>query len=82
MRIDKYLKVSRILKRRALANAACDGGRVSVNSKPCKPSYQLKIDDIVEISFGNKKLCFKVLSLKPHVKKEEATEMFEIISEN
>lgn len=80
MRLDKYLKISRILKRRTVANAACDGGRVSVNGKSAKPAHQLKEGDIVEISFGNKKLCFKVLMLKEHVRKEEANDMFEILS--
>ncbi|NLK16939.1 MAG: RNA-binding S4 domain-containing protein [Clostridiales bacterium] len=81
MRIDKFLKVSRILKRRAVANAACDGGRVSVNGRVCKPSYALKEGDIVELSLGSKKLTFKVLSLKEHAKKEEAGSMYEIIGE-
>ncbi len=81
MRLDKYLKVSRILKRRTVANAACDGGRVSVNGKPAKPSYALKEGDIVEVSFGGGKLRFKVLSLKEFVKKEQAGEMYEILSE-
>lgn len=81
MRIDKYLKVSRILKRRTVANAACDGGRVSVNGRVCKPSYTLKEGDVVELSLGNKKLTFKVLSLKEHVRKEDADSMYEIISE-
>lgn len=81
MRIDKYLKVSRILKRRTVANAACDGGRVSVNGRVCKPSYTLKEGDVVELSLGNKKLTFKVLSLKEHVRKEDAGSMYEIISE-
>lgn len=79
MRLDKYLKVSRILKRRTVANAAADGGRVSVNDKTAKPSYQLKEGDIVEISFGSGKLKFKVLSLKEHIKKEEASQMFEVL---
>lgn len=80
MRLDKYLKVSRILKRRTVANAACDGGRVSVNGKPAKPAFTLSEGDIVEISFGGGKLKFKVLMLKEHVRKEEAEQMYEVIS--
>ena len=80
MRLDKFLKVSRILKRRTVANAACDGGRVSVNGKSSKPSFQLKIGDRVEISFGSNKLIFNVLSLNEHAKKDEAETMYEVIS--
>ena len=80
MRLDKFLKVSRILKRRTVANAACDGGRVSVNGKSSKPSYQLKIGDRVEISFGSSKLIFNVLSLNERVRKEEAEAMYEVIT--
>lgn len=79
MRIDKYLKVSRVLKRRTVAQQACDGGRVTVNDKNAKPSHQLKIGDIVEIAFGDKSLKFEVLTLQMHVKKEEADEMYRII---
>lgn len=79
MRIDKYLKVSRVLKRRTVAQQACDGGRVTVNGKNAKPSHQLKIGDIVEIAFGDKSLKFEVLTLQMHVKKEEADEMYRII---
>jgi ribosomal 50S subunit-recycling heat shock protein len=81
MRIDKYLKVSRILKRRTAANDACSGGRVTVNGKSAKPSHDLKEGDRVEISFGDKKLIFKVLCLKEFVRKEEAETMYEVISE-
>ena len=80
MRIDKFLKVSRILKRRSVANDACSGGRVSVNGKDVKPSYSLKIGDVVEIRFGEGSLKFKVLTLKETVKKEEATSLYEIIN--
>lgn len=81
MRLDKFLKVSRILKRRTVANEACSGGRVSVNNKPSKPSCRLNIGDRVEISFGDKKLAFKILSLNEHAKKEEAEAMYEVIDE-
>jgi len=80
MRIDKFLKVSRILKRRSVANEACSGGRVSVNGKDVKPSYSLKIGDTVEIRFGEGALKFKVLNLKETVKKEEASTLYEIIN--
>ena len=80
MRIDKFLKVSRILKRRSVANEACSGGRVSVNGKDVKPSYSLKIGDVVEIRFGGGALKFRVLELKETVKKEEAQTLYEILS--
>lgn len=81
MRIDKFLKVSRLLKRRTVANDACNGGRVSVNGKEVKPSYKLKIGDMVELSFGGGVLKFRVLELKETVRKEEAQNLYEIISE-
>lgn len=80
MRIDKFLKVSRILKRRSVANEACSGGRVAVNGKDVKPSYSLKVGDVVEIKFGEGSLKFKVLILKETVKKEEASTLYEIIN--
>lgn len=80
MRIDKFLKVSRILKRRSVANEACSGGRVSVNGKSVKPSYSLKIGDEVEIAFGEGALKFKVLNLKETVKKDEAATLYEILN--
>lgn len=80
MRIDKFLKVSRILKRRSVANEACSGGRVSVNGKSVKPSYSLKVGDDVEIAFGEGALKFKVLNLKETVKKDEAATLYEILN--
>lgn len=80
MRIDKFLKVSRILKRRSVANEACSGGRVAVNGKDVKPSYSLKVGDEVEIRFGEGSLKFRVLILKETVKKEEAQTLYEIIN--
>lgn len=80
MRIDKFLKVSRILKRRSVAHEACSGGRVAVNGKDVKPSYSLKVGDEVEIRFGEGSLKFKVLILKETVKKEEAQTLYEIIN--
>ena len=81
MRIDKFLKVSRILKRRTVANDACNGGRVSVNGKEVKPSYTLKVGDVVELRFGGGTLKFRVLLLKETVRKEEVTTLYEIINE-
>ena len=79
MRLDKFLKVSRILKRRNVAKDACDGGKVLVNEKSAKPSHQLKIGDIVEIFLGGGSIKFKIVSLKETVKKEEAETLYEIV---
>lgn len=79
MRIDKFLKVSRILKRRTVASDACKGGKVMVFGKEVKPSYNLKIGDVVEIRFGNGSVKFEVLNLKETVKKDEATSLYRII---
>ena len=79
MRLDKFLKVSRILKRRTVAQQACDGGNVDVNGKTAKPGCQLKVGDLVCVHFASGDLTFKVLQLKETVKKEETSEMYEII---
>ena len=79
MRLDKYLKVSRIIKRRTVANEACDADRVTINGRPAKASAQVKEGDILEISFGNNPLKVEVLSVKETVKKEEAKEMYRIL---
>lgn len=76
MRLDKYLKVSRLIKRRTVANDACDAGRVMVNDKVVKASYDVKTGDIIEIQFGNKSVKAEVLQITETVKKEEAKEMF------
>lgn len=76
MRLDKYLKVSRIIKRRTVANEACDAGRVLVNDKPAKASVNVKVGDTIEIMFGNKSLKVEVLDVSETVKKEEAKEMY------
>ena len=81
MRIDKFLKVSRLLKRRTLANEACDGGRVKVNGKTVKPSFNLKENDLVEIGFNSGTVKFRVLQLKETVRKEDAEKLYEIIWE-
>ena len=79
MRIDKYLKVSRIIKRRTVANDACDAGRVKVGGKPVRASYEVKPGDIIEISFGNKTLKALVTSVNDVVKKEDASSLYRII---
>lgn len=76
MRLDKYLKVSRLIKRRTVANDACDAGRVVVNDKVVKASYDVKTGDIIEIQFGNKSVKVQVLQVADTVKKEDAKEMF------
>lgn len=79
MRIDKFLKVSRILKRRTLAQEAAEQGKISVNGKVVKPSYRLKVGDIVELSYLEGKVKFKVVLLKETVKKDEASSLYEVI---
>lgn len=79
MRADKYLKVSRIIKRRTVAAEACDGGRVTVNGKVAKPSTEINVGDIMEIRFGSGVTKIKVTSLTEHIRKEEAEGMYEII---
>ena len=79
MRLDKYLKVSRIIKRRTVANEACDAGRVTVNGKPVRASYDVKTGDIIEISFGTRNFKAEVLSVAETVKKDDASGMYRII---
>lgn len=81
MRIDKFLKVSRILKRRTVAQEAADAGKISVNGKTVKPSYRLKIGDVVELGYLSGTVKFRVLDLKETVKKEEASSLYEVIAE-
>lgn len=81
MRIDKFLKVSRILKRRTVAQEACDNGKVMVNFKEAKPSHRIKVGDVVEIIYRTGTLKFKVLDVKEHVKKDEASSLYEVIEE-
>lgn len=82
MRLDKYLKVSRLIKRRTVANEACDSSRVSVNGKLVKPSYDVKIGDSITIAFGTKQVTVRVLDIKETTKKSEAIGMYEVISES
>ncbi|MDD3220134.1 MAG: RNA-binding S4 domain-containing protein [Lachnospiraceae bacterium] len=76
MRLDKFLKVSRLIKRRTVANEACDAGRVLVNDKPAKASVKIKVGDIIEIQFGTKSVKVEVLDVQETVKKEAAAELF------
>ncbi len=77
MRIDKYLKVSRLIKRRTVANEACDNGRISVNGRQVKASYDVKVSDVIEISFGTRTLKIRVLAVSEHTTKDEAHTMYE-----
>lgn len=79
MRLDKYLKVSRVIKRRTLANEVADAGRVLVNGKSAKASYTVKIGDIIEVTFGNRPVKIRVLSDVEQKGKDVAREMFEVI---
>lgn len=81
MRLDKYLKVSRIIKRRTVANEACDGSHVVVNGRPAKASYEVKLGDIIEIAFGSRTLRIRVVSIMDSTKKTDAAEMYEVISD-
>lgn len=81
MRIDKFLKVSRILKRRSVAASACDEARVLVGGKAVKPAYRLSVGDVVTVLYGNRTLTFKVLSLNEKVSKQEADSLYEIQEE-
>lgn len=79
MRLDKYLKVSRLIKRRTVANEACDAGRVLINGKTAKASANVKAGDIIEIQFGTKTLKVEVVNVQESIKKEEAAEMYKEI---
>ncbi|MCQ2523628.1 MAG: RNA-binding S4 domain-containing protein [Lachnospiraceae bacterium] len=79
MRLDKYLKVSRLIKRRTVANEACDNGRVMINDKVAKASTEVKVGDVIVISFGNKDVKVKVTDVQETVKKDEAKDLFEYL---
>lgn len=79
MRLDKYLKVSRLIKRRTIANEACDAGRVAVNGKAARASYEVKAGDIIDIGLGQRPLKIKVLEVKEHVAKDGAAGLYEVI---
>ncbi len=79
MRLDKYLKVSRLIKRRTVANEACDAGRIFVNDKQARASYEIKVGDVIEIRLGQTPLRARVTSVSEVVKKDSAAELYEII---
>lgn len=79
MRLDKYLKVTRIIKRRTVANDACDAARVTVNDRPAKASYDVKVGDIIEVGFGTRTLKIRVLEVKEIVGKADASALYEVI---
>ena len=79
MRLDKFLKVSRLIKRRTVANEACDAGRVTVNGKVARASYDVKVDDIIEISFGTRNVKVAVVSVNETVRKDDAALLNKII---
>ena len=80
MRLDKFLKVSRLIKRRTVANEACDGERVSVNGRPAKASYSVKPGDVIEVRFGQRTLKVEVLSVAEHATRADATALYKEIS--
>ena len=79
MRLDKFLKVSRIIKRRTIANEACDAGRVLLNDKSAKAGAEVKLGDVIEVAFGNRNIKIRVKDVREVVKKEEAEELYEYI---
>ena len=79
MRIDKFLKVSRVIKRRTVAADACDGGRIEINGKVAKPSKDVKVGDVVKVSFGNNAMTFEVLSVDEHQTKQSAENMYKLL---
>ena len=79
MRLDKYLKVSRIIKRRTVANDACDASHISVNGKKAKASYEVKIGDVIEVGFGSKPLRVRVTTIQDSTKKADAALMYEVL---
>ena len=81
MRLDKFLKVSRIIKRRTVANEACDGGRVEINGRPAKAGAQVKVGDTVTLRFGDRTFRFRILVLEETVKKQDTAEMYEVLTD-
>ena len=81
MRVDKYLKVSRLIKRRTIAKEVCDHEKITINGKISKPSTEIKVNDIISIKFGTKLITIRVLSTNEYTKKEESNLMYEIIKE-
>jgi len=81
MRLDKFLKVSRVIKRRTVANEACDAGHISVNGKVARASYDVSVGDVVTVAFGERRLTFRVLDVKESVGKDAAASLYEVIPE-
>ena len=81
MRLDKFLKVSRLIKRRTVANEACDAQRITVNGRNAKASYDVKLGDLITVAFGSKSVTIKVLEIKETTKKSESSGMYEIVAE-
>ena len=81
MRLDKFLKVSRLIKRRTVANDACDAVRILVNGKAAKASYTVKLGDLISVAFGSKTVTVRVLEIKETTKKSESASMYEVVSE-
>ena len=79
MRLDKYLKVSRLIKRRTVANEACDAGKVLVNNKPARASYEVKVDDVITLTLGARQLSAQVVSIQETVAKNDASLLYKII---
>ena len=80
MRLDKYLKITRLIKRRTVANEACDAGRIWVNGKPARASYDVKVDDVIEIQMGNAPLRVKVLKVSEYATKDQAAEQYVVLN--
>ena len=80
MRLDKYLKITRIIKRRTIANEACDAGKILINGKVARASYDVKIGDKIEINLGAKKLAVEVLAVTEYVKKDDAPSMYKVVN--
>ncbi len=81
MRLDKYLKVSRLIKRRTVANEACDAGKVLVNDKPARASYDVKLDDVIELTLGARQMKVRVVSIQETVAKNDAAMLYQILPE-
>lgn len=79
MRLDKYLKVTRIIKRRTVANEACDAAHVTVNGRPAKASYDVKVGDLIDITFGSRTLRIRVLEVRETVGKDAASTLYEVV---
>ena len=82
MRLDKYLKVSRLIKRRTVANEACDAGKVMVNDKPARASYEVKIDDVITLTLGARQLRAQVVSIQETVAKNDASLLYRVLSDH